>query len=67
MWDRVTGLLLGGFLLLIPLVVVMIFVHIFFGKVLCPGSNSAVGCAMSLMSSALQHAATALAEAARTR
>jgi hypothetical protein len=67
MWDRVTGLFLGGFLLLIPVVVVMIFVHIFFGKALCPSSNSAVHCAMSLMSSILQYAATALAEASRTR
>lgn len=64
-WPNVMAVVLGGFLLLMPVFVVMIFVHIFFGRALCPGSNSAVGCVLSLMSSVLQYAATALAETTR--
>jgi len=64
-WYKPVLWVLVGFLLLQPVLVVMIIVHIFFGNVLCPSSNSAVGCAMSLTSSALQYAATALAETAR--
>jgi hypothetical protein len=58
-WDKVMGVVLGGFLLLMPVFIVMIILHIFFRNVLCPSSDSPLGCSISLLSSILQYAATA--------
>jgi hypothetical protein len=64
-WPNVIGVAVGVFLLYILVGVILLPIHIFFGKVLCPYSNSPIGCGLSMISSILQYAATTFAEVAR--